>query len=246
MVYTGMELTTLEEAETLVESMNAVSSGDPPAIREEKREMLRRLADQSGYELSGEEKETFFHLLLSYADVFAVSTTDLGRTDKLQHSILTGDAPPTRQPVHRISPHRRDEVRKLLGEMLEKEVVEPSMSPWAFPIVLIRKKDGSNRFCVDFRKLNDVTCKDAYPLPRIDTTLDTLAGSKWFSTLDFLSGYWQVQIEEEDQSKTTFCTTEGLFQFKVMPFGLCIAPATFQRLMDLVLAGRTVSCTSTT
>ena len=179
----------------------------------------------------------FFHLLLSYADVFMVSTTDLGRTYKLQHSIHTGNAPPTRQPVRRISPHRRDEVRMLLNEMLEKEVVEPSTSPWDSPIVFVKKKGGSTRFCVDFRKLNNVTRKDAYPLPRIDTTLDTLAGSKWFSTLDLLSGYWQVHIEEGDRPKTAFCTTKDLFQFMVMPFGRCNAPATFQRLMNLVLAG---------
>ena len=179
----------------------------------------------------------FFHLLLSYADVIADSTADLGRTDKLQHSIHTGDAPPVRQPVRHIPPQRQDEVLTLLQEMLERGVVEPSTSPWASPIVLVRKKDGSTRFCVDYRKLNDATRKDTYPLPRIDANLDTLHGSQWFSTLDLLSGYWQVVIDEADRSKTAFCTTEGLFQFKVMPFGLCNAPATFQRLMDLVLAG---------
>ena len=86
-------------------------------------------------------------------------------------------------------------------------------------------------------KLNGVTRKDAYPLPRIDTTLDALHGSQWFTTLDLLSGYWQVEVAEADREKTAFCTTEGLFQIRVMPFGLCNAPATFQRLMDLVLAG---------
>lgn len=121
--------------------------------------------------------------------------------------------------------------------MLERGVVEPSTSPWASPIVLVKKKDGSTRFCVDYRKLNDVTRKDAYPLPRIDATLDTLHGSQWFSTLDLLSGYWQVKIDKANKDKTAFCTTEGLIQFKVMPFGLCNAPATFQMLLDLVLAG---------
>jgi hypothetical protein len=121
--------------------------------------------------------------------------------------------------------------------MLDKDIIKPSASPWASPIVLVQKKDGTVRLCVDYHKVNSVTRKDAYPLPRIDDTLDTLAGSCWFSTLDLVSGYWQVEVTEADQEKTAFCTPEGLFQFKVMPFGLCNAPATFQRLMDMVLAG---------
>ena len=125
-------------------------------------------------------------------------------------------------------------MKRLLDEMLRKDVITPSKSPWASPVVLVRKKDG---FCVDYRKVNAVTRKDAYPLPRIDVTLDTLAGSKWFSTLDLISGYWQVEVDPDDQEKTSFCTPDGLFEFKVMPFGLCNAPATFQRLMDMVLAG---------
>ena len=159
------------------------------------------------------------------------------RVGRLKHNIPTSEAAPIRQPVRRISPNQRQEVQQLLNQMLEGEVIEPSASPWASPIVLVRKKDGSTRFCVNYRKLNDVTRKDAYPLPRIDTTLDTLHGSRLFSMLDVCSGYWQVEVAEEDRPKTAFCTTEGLFQFRVMPFGLCNAPATFQRLMDLVLSG---------
>ena len=121
--------------------------------------------------------------------------------------------------------------------MLESDVTEPLSSPWASPIILVRKKDGTTIFCVDYRKVNKVTRKDAYPLPRIDSTLDMLHGSQWFSTLDVLSGYWQVELERTDQPKRAFCTTEALFLFKVMPFELCNAPATFQRLMDLVLTG---------
>ena len=121
--------------------------------------------------------------------------------------------------------------------MLSKNIISPSQSPWASPIVLVAKKDGSTRFCVDYRRLNAVTRKDVYPLPRIDDSLDTLTGSRWFSTLDMRNGYWQVEVVPEHRTKTAFCTQEGLFEFNVMPFGLCSASATFQRLMDSVLAG---------
>ena len=103
--------------------------------------------------------------------------------------------------------------------------------------MLVTKKDGGTRLCVDYRRLNDATVKDTYPLPRIDDTLDMLAGKQWFSTLDLASGYWQVSLSQEARVKTAFTTHSGLFQFKVMPFGLCNAPATFERLMERVLQG---------
>ena len=115
--------------------------------------------------------------------------------------------------------------------MLDKGIVEPSNSPWASPIVLVSKKDGTTRFCVDYRMLNDVTVKDGYPLPRVDECLDALAGAKWFNCMDLNSGFWQIMVEPEDQMKTAFTTSHGLYQFKVMPFGLVNSPGTFQRLM---------------
>ena len=233
----GVRLDSVGGGETAGVRVDSVGGGETAGVGMEKQELLWSIVENSGADLSSGEKDVFYHLLLSYADVLACSTSDLGRTDRLQHHIYTGDAAPVRQPVRRVSPHRREEVRQLLQEMLANGVIEPSTSPWASPIVLVQKKDGSMRFCVDYRKVNDVTQKDAYPLPRIDTTLDTLHGSQWFSTLDLLSGYWQVEVAKSDRLKTAFCATEGLFQFRVMPFGLCNAPATFQRLMDLVLAG---------
>ncbi len=119
--------------------------------------------------------------------------------------------------------------------MLDRGVIEPCQSSWASPVVLVTKKDGTTCFCVDYRKLNDVTKKDAYPLPRIDETLDALRGSMYFSTLDLYSGYWQVEMDHRDIDKTAFVTRQGLFRFTVMPFGLCNAPGTFERVMELVL-----------
>ncbi|XP_062421526.1 uncharacterized protein clasp1b [Pungitius pungitius] len=116
-------------------------------------------------------------------------------------------------------------------------IIEPSESPWASPVVMVPKKGGEWRFCVDYRRLNDVTKKDSYPLPRVDECLDLVAGSSWFSSLDLRSGYWQVPLAEEARPKTAFCTGKGLWQFKVLCFGLCNAPATFERLMERVLAG---------
>ncbi|GFV81129.1 retrovirus-related Pol polyprotein from transposon 412 [Trichonephila clavipes] len=170
---------------------------------------------------------------------FSRNSSDIGHTTVTQHRIDTADHPPIKQHPRRLPFAKQEEVGTLLREMQENDIIEPSSSPWASPIVLVRKKDGSTRFCVDYRKLNDVTKKDSYPLPRIDDTLDTLSGHKWFSTLDLKSGYWQVEVHPEDREKTAFTSGQGLWQFKVMPFGLCNAPATFERLMETVLKGLT-------
>ena len=120
--------------------------------------------------------------------------------------------------------------------MLDQNIIRPSTSPWASPVVMVQKGDGSWHFCVDHCWLNSIT-HVMHPLPRIDATLDSLAGCKYFTTLDLASGYWQVALEEVDKEKTAFSTPQGHFEFNVMPFGLTNAPATFQRLMECALAG---------
>ena len=141
-----------------------------------------------------------------------------------------------------MSPQKMKKEEECVTEMLTGGQIEPSDSPWSSPVILVTKKDGGTRFCVDYRRRNDVAVKDAYPLPRIDDTLDMLAGKQWFSTLDLASGSWQVSLSQEAMVKTAFATHYGLFQFRVMPFGLCNAPAMFERLMDRVLQGLRWSC----
>ncbi|GFX66134.1 hypothetical protein TNCV_4102741 [Trichonephila clavipes] len=191
-------------------------------------------------ELSPEQKSSAERLFQEFEDVFFRNSSDIGHTTVTQHRIDTADHPPIKQHPRRLPFAKQEEVGTLLREMQENDIIEPSSSPWASPIVLVRKKDGSTRFCVDYRKLNDVTKKDSYPLPRIDDTLDTLSGHKWFSTLDLKSGYWQVEIHPEDREKQHSLPAKDYGSSKVMPFGLCNAPATFERLMETVLKGLTL------
>lgn len=157
------------------------------------------LADRP--DLSEQQQEELRALLLKWRHVFAQHDEDFGRTNLVQHQIHTGDAPPVRERHHPLPPAMYKEMKKLLSGMLESGVIRESCSPWAAPIVLMRKKNGSLRFCVDYRKLNAVTHKDAFPLPRIEETLTSLTHAEWFSTLDLASGYWMPWIERRQPSQ---------------------------------------------
>ena len=233
----GSKVAILQEVSDSDIQVAATAIGLPASeTSEAKRHMLWELSQKSDG-LTDPEKQCLFELLLAHEDIFATDSTDLGRTGIVKHKVDTGLSAPAHQPPRRLPPQYREKAHDLINDMLQRNIIQRSTSPWASPIVLVKKKDSTFRFCADYRKVNSLTRKDAYPLPRINDTLDTLAGSKWFTTLDLLSGYWQVELQKEDQEKTAFCTQEGLFEFQVMPFGLCNAPATFQRLMDMVLAG---------
>lgn len=185
--------------------------------------------------LTPAQKEQFDELIDENRDLFAWDSKQLGRTSLVQHNIDVGDALPIRKRWYRTSQVEKAFIGEEIDRMLQQGLIEKSKSPWASPVVLVRKKNGKLRLCVDYRPLNKVTKKDRYPLPRIDDMLDSLGGAAWFTSLDLASGYWQVELDPKDREKTAFITQFGTFQFTVMPFGLCNAPATFQRLMDEVL-----------
>ena len=183
------------------------------------------------------QRETVHQLLCEYNDIFAFSMEQLGRTDIVHHSIDTGTSQPIHQNPYRIPFAQRETVKAQIDQMLANDVIRPSCSPWASPVVVVKKKNGEDRFCVDYRRLNAVSKKDVYPLPRVDETLDLLGGAKYFTTLDFRAGYWQLEVRPEDREKTAFTTPFGLFEFNVLPFGLSSAPASYQRLMSILLSG---------
>ncbi|KAK3524880.1 hypothetical protein QTP86_011083 [Hemibagrus guttatus] len=191
----------------------------------------------STMELEETERHKLAELLSAYSDVFSTGPTDLGHTNLVQHDIQTQPGPPVKQPPRRMASGKQQSANEQIQQNLNAGLASPSNSSWASPIVMVQKKDQTYRLCVDYRVLNERTIKDAYPLPQIQDTLDTLSTVKWFSTLDLASGYWQVELTPGARQAATFCSRKGLFEWNVMPFGLCNAPAMFQRLMDRVLAG---------
>lgn len=176
-------------------------------------------------------------LITENVDLFASKDSELGHTDTVKMKVDTGKHEPIKLKPYRTPINNRQIIDNAIDEMLEAGVIRRSRSPWSFPVVIVDKKDGSKRFCVDFRKLNQITVKNSFPLPLIDDMLTLLGNAKFFTSLDLKSGYWQVLMDESDREKTAFATHKGLFEFLVMPFGLSNAPAIFQELMSIVLQG---------
>lgn len=182
-----------------------------------------------------DERAALCALLARYSDVFTDDDDDLGFTDKVKHEIKLIDDVPVTQPYRRIPPNQYKEVQEHISKLLKKGIIQESESSYASPVVVVRKSDGSIRLCVDYRKLNLKTRKDAFPLPRIDESFDALKGAKYFSTIDLASGYHQVAVDERDREKTAFTMPFGLFEYLRMPMGVCNGPATFQRLMQATM-----------
>ena len=201
-------------------------------------EFLRPHYERWCVHLAERGKDDLQALLIAYQDVFSKDEFDMGRTSIVQHEIpLVEGTQPIKQKAYRYGPNQEKEIEQQVQNLLKKDLIEPGSGAWRSPVVLARKKDGTWRFCVDYRKINSVTQRDVYPIPRIDESLDALGGSQWFTTLDLLTGYWQVELSEDAREKSAFVTRSGLWQFKVLPFGLTSAPATFERLMETIFRG---------
>lgn len=202
----------LPKSEPLKFESSQISFGDSPVPKEWKERLRQKLAERS--------------------QVFSVNEWDVGLAKNVEHTIRLSDPSPFRQRSRRLAPADIKDVRKHLQELLCTGIIKESRSPYASPIVIVRKKNGTIRMCIDYRLLNSRTVPDQYTTPCIDEALDSLSGSKWFSVLDLRSGYYQIAMAEEDKEKTAFICPLGFFQFERMPQGITGAPATFQRLME--------------
>ena len=205
--------------------------------RNERISKILKQLDLTGIEFWMEQQQNSVRKLLEeYQHLFALNLKELGRTSLVQHEIKLSDDRPFKERYRRIPPHQYEEVQKHLQEMLAVGAIQKSTSPWASPMVLVCKKDGSLQFCIDLRKLNNQTIKDAQSLPRIEDSLDCLNGAAIFMSLDLQSGYWQVEMTEDSKPLTAFTVGPlGFYECVWMPYGLTNAPATFQHLMETCL-----------
>ena len=224
---------------SILEVTHILHAGNPheqsTLTEAERQELLLEKLDLTGLEAwPTEQAEKARSLLREYHDIFSLEKHDTGHTKAAKHKIVLKDpdTPPFKERFHRIPPPQLDEVRAHLKMMLDAGVIRPSNSPWCNAVVLVRKKDGSLCFCINFRRLNSLTVKDSHPLPRICKTLESLAGVAHYTTIDMNSGFWQVPVDDESKQYTAFTLgSMGLYECESMPFGLCNTPPTFQRLM---------------
>ena len=215
----------------------AIKSENFTKIQQTLPDHLQDLLKRSCTHITLYQSVKLANLLGEFATIFSKSDTDLGHFKAVYHRIITRNNDPIKARMRRTPIHFEAEEEANLTKMLDAGVITESCSEYAHPVCLVRKKDRSVRWCIDTRVLNSYTVKERFPLPKIEQCLHTLCGNRYVLTLDLAFGYWQIEIAPEDQKKTAFITKYGLFEHKMMCFGLCNGPATFQRAMQFVLSG---------
>ena len=214
---------------------SASEIGPTDEVSNDLPEHLLDLFRKSTEHLDSNESEELKQFLIKYAGQFSKNDFDIGFCDIIEHEIITSDVPPIKQNPRRIGPEQRFAADKIVEDLLDKGLIKHSKSPWASPIVMVKKKDNTYRMCIDYREVNKCSTLDAYPLPTVNQCISQLSRARWFCSTDLASGYWQVKMSKNSKEKTAFCTRKGLFEWEVMPFGLSSACATFQRLMETIL-----------
>ncbi len=209
----------------------------PAASPDAQVEHLMELMGVNKAELSPTERARVRRLLLEYLDRFVTDPSLMGRTDLVRMSIEVSPGPPCRVAAYRYHPREQQYIRDFVNDLLDKSVIRPSTSAWAAPVVIVYKKDGTPRFCIDYRRVNARMHKEAFPLPSISEYLDALGNAAFFSTLDLKDGFWQMLLEEGSKHLTAFTTGFGLYEWNTVPMGLANSPTAFQRMMNTVLIG---------
>jgi hypothetical protein len=223
--------------------INQVSQDTPEVIKSEssfayKQQILPEVPEG----LSTQQSHALQALLQKNNDVFAKNEFDIGKSNILKAHLDTGKSKPVRRKPYRSPMVYRNEIKRQIDEMMQAKLISPSNSSWAAPILCVKKKSGEVRICVDYRALNKVTAEFYWPLPNIQDVFCNLGGARYFSSLDFIKGYHQVEMDDESRPKTAFVCEHGLFQYNVLPFGLAVAPSIYQQTMTHLLNGLNSFC----
>ena len=211
-------------------SSNAFSPTDTTRLTNS--DVLRNLDSKLSH-LSQSQRQDLEKLLLEFEHLFPDVPT---RTDQIYHDVDVGNADPVKQHRYRLNPKKQQYLKEEIKYLLENDFIEPSNSSWSSPCILVPKPDGSYPVCTDYRKVNSVTKTDTFPIPRMEDCIDKVGKAKYVTKFDLLKGFWQVPLTDRAKEIPAFVTPYGLYQYKVMPFGMKNSPASFQRLINKVIA----------